>query len=84
MAGASVRLVTQGGSTTETYTHRNHQGSPVGATTANGFFLWRQLYSPYGEKADTTGGGGPTGVPEAESNNEGFTGHISDAHTDLT
>ena len=68
LAGASLRLVNG----EATYTHKDHLGSPVAATDGAGNILWRELYSPYGEKQFD---------PEDNRDNEGFTGHVVDDST---
>ncbi len=58
-----------------TYTHGDHLGSPISATNTAGTVLWRENYLPFGEK---------TLDPSGNQDDEGFTGHISDAATGLT
>ncbi len=55
--------------------HQDHLGSSVASTTAAGAIAWREDTTPYGEKRLD---------PNANKDDEGFTGHISDAATDLT
>lgn len=68
----AVRL-SDGGS--PVYTHKDHLGSAVAATNASGGILWREAYTPFGEKWD-----------RADENNDlaGYTGHIDDSSTKLT
>jgi len=60
---------------TVTYFATDHLGSPVAAMDSSGSVIWRESYSPYGEKLE-----GPSGA----DNDTGYTGHQSDAATDLT
>ena len=57
------------------YTHLDHLGSPVAATSSAGGILWRESYNPFGEKRTD---------PAANRNKPGFTGHVDDAATGLT
>ncbi len=76
MGGRTVaRLKTTGGATTTSYLHQNHLGSPVAATDTGGTVLWREHWTPFGEKLVD---------PAGNQNDEGFTGHIDDAATGLT
>ena len=58
-----------------TYPHADHLGSPVAATAENGTLLWRESYTPFGEKRRQ---------PSANSNSQGYTGHIEDTKLGLT
>jgi len=60
---------------TVTYFATDHLGSPVAAIDSSGSVIWRESYSPYGEKLE-----GPSGA----DNDTGYTGHQFDAATDLT
>ncbi len=69
--GASVRIrngVAQ-------YTHSDHLGSPVAASAANASTLWREHYTPFGEKTVDPGG---------NRNDIGYTGHVQDDASGLT
>jgi len=69
--GASVRIrngVAQ-------YTHSDHLGSPVAASAANASTLWREHYTPFGEK---------TVDPAGNRNDVGYTGHVQDDASGLT
>ena len=75
VAGKTVaRLKTISGSTTASYPHQDHLGSPVAATSTTGAVLWREDYTPYGEERQD---------PAANDNDENFTGHIRDDATGL-
>jgi len=60
---------------TVTYFATDHLGSPVATMDSSGSVIWRESYSPYGEKLE-----GPSGA----DNDTGFTGHQSDVVTGLT
>jgi len=51
------------------YTHLDHQGSPVAASTPSGALAWREQYTPFGEKFSAS---------PANKDNVGYTGHIQD------
>ncbi len=70
--GASVRLDQAG---TPIYTHLDHLGSPILATKHTGHQLWRELYTPFGEKWLN---------PSSNKDNLGYTGHVQDDVTGLT
>jgi len=71
-AGMTIARV-RGNATT--FLHSDHLGSPVAATDIAGNILWRERYSPYGEKQLD---------PALNRDGEGFTGHIDDAASGLT
>ena len=58
-----------------TYMHQNHLGSPIATTDADGQQLWRESYTPYGEKWRADGD---------NDDNVSFTGHIHDTKSNLT
>ena len=58
-----------------TYMHQNHLGSPIATTDADGQQLWRESYTPYGEKWQSDGD---------NDDNVSFTGHIHDTKSNLT
>jgi len=60
---------------TVTYTHHDHLGSAIASTSANGGLLWRESYTPFGEKRLN---------PSQNKDNQGFTGHIEDSTLNLT
>ncbi len=70
-----VRLKTQAGVVTPTYTHNDHLGSASMGTSAGGSILWFESYTPFGE---------PLQTPLANEDNQGHTGHIQDTATGLT
>jgi RHS repeat-associated protein len=70
-----ARLKTVSGSTTVSYLHQDHLGSPAAATDGTGAKLWRENYTPYGEERVDD---------PANDNDESFTGHIKDDATGLT
>lgn len=57
------------------YQHLDHLGSPVAATSSFCGLLWKEVYTPYGEK---------TVDPAGSKNLASFTGHIDDDLTGLT
>lgn len=59
-----------------TYYHNDHSGSPLAATDSNGYVLWREEYSPYGERVLRD--------PLAGGNHLWFTGHSHDEDSGLT
>jgi RHS repeat-associated protein len=69
-----ARLKTVSGSTTVSYLHQDHLGSPAAATDGTGAKLWRENYTPYGEERVDD---------PANDNDESFTGHIRDEDTGL-
>lgn len=71
----AIRLHGGGASYREEHPHQDHLGSPVAATDSGGNVLWREQYTPFGEKRLD---------PALNFDNEGFTGHIDDAATGLT
>ena len=52
-----------------TFTHKDLLGSPIAASDMSGTILWREQYTPYGEKLLD---------PAGNAGNEGFTGHTED------
>jgi len=60
---------------TVTYFATDHLGSPVAVMDSSGSVIWRESYTPYGEKRENPSGG---------DNDTGYTGHQFDAVTDLT
>ena len=76
VAGQSIARVHAGGNIR--YAHNDHLGSAVSETNTSSQVRWQQNFTPFGEKRDQTGGL----IADAEDE-EGFTGHISDA-TGLT
>jgi len=58
-----------------TYPHVDHLGSPVAATTESGTLLWRERYTPFGEKRSQ---------PKGNIDSQGYTGHIEDTKLGLT
>ena len=72
-----ARIQRRDGETNEevTYMHQNHLGSPIATTDVGGELLWRESYTPYGEKWRADGD---------NDNNASFTGHIHDTKTNLT
>ncbi len=59
-----------------TFYHYDLLGSPVAATNEKGEVLWREEYSPYGNKLL---------IQDAMSDNvRGYTGHVHDTETGLT
>lgn len=58
-----------------TYLHNDHLGSPIAATRRADDILWREEYTPYGEKMIDNSANDDLG---------GFTGHIDDSSTGLT
>lgn len=56
-------------------THLDHQGSPVAATSWQGGLLWRESYTPFGDKRLD---------PAVNRDKPSFTGHIDDGATGLT
>ncbi len=69
--GAQVRLING----TPEYTHLDHQGSPQLATNTTGGVLWREHYTPFGEKQTSAA---------ANDNDIGYTGHVMDEASGLT
>ena len=57
------------------YMHQDHLGSPIVASNADGNVLWRESYTPFGEKWLSDGD---------NDDNVGFTGHIQDHKSGLT
>ncbi len=76
VAGQSIARVHAGGNIR--YAHNDHLGSAVSETNTSSQVRWQQNFTPYGEKRDQAG----FGIADTEDE-EGFTGHISDA-TGLT
>lgn len=74
LGGASVRLIN---GANPLYTHKDHLGSPLGATDSAGNVLWWDVYTPFGERVNGLGGDSSTNSA-INDNNEGFTGHIED------
>ncbi len=60
---------------TVTYYHTDALGTPVAATDESGNVLWREHYSPFGEKLDNS--------QASQSNTVGYTGHQFDSDTGL-
>ena len=60
---------------TVTYYHTDALGTPVAATDESGHVLWREHYSPFGEKLDDS--------QASQSSNVGYTGHQFDSDTGL-
>ena len=60
---------------TVTYVHQNHLGSPIATTDESGNVLWRESYTPFGEKWASDGD---------NDDNASFTGHIHDSKSNLT
>jgi len=56
-------------------THLDHLGSPVAATSWQGGLLWRESYTPFGDKQLD---------PAVNRDKPSFTGHIDDGATGLT
>jgi len=56
------------------YIHLDHLGSPVAETDQSGSVVWKERYTPFGEKLDN---------PDGNKDDQGFTGHISDNDTGL-
>ena len=76
LAGRTVALLRGGGSSlTASYVHQDELGSAVAATDDQGRILWRESYTPYGEKRNQ---------PADNDDGEGFTSHIEDTDTGLT
>ncbi len=67
-----ARIKDDGATETVSYLHQDHLGSPVAATDTSGTVLWREHWTPFGEKLVD---------PAGNRNDEGFTGHIDDAAT---
>ena len=61
---------------TITYYHLDAQGSPVAATNEQGQVIWREYYTPYGERLNKD--------PAATPNTRWYTGHPHDDDTGLT
>ena len=61
---------------TITYVHTDMLGSPIAETDESGNVLWREHYSPFGEKLDNTA--------QSTGNDVGYTGHQHDRETGLT
>lgn len=61
---------------TITYYHLDAQGSPVAATNEQGQVIWREYYTPYGERLNKD--------PAATANTRWYTGHPHDDDTGLT
>ena len=59
-----------------TFYHYDLLGSPVAATNEKGEVLWREEYSPYGNKL--------LNQDAMSDNARGYTGHVHDAETGLT
>lgn len=59
-----------------TYYHTDITGSPIAATNSSGVVIWREEFTPYGEKA--------LQEVASESNRLWFTGHHHDDQTGLT
>jgi len=76
LIGVLASLLAQVRSETITYMHTDALGTPVAATDESGNVLWREHYTPFGEKVDK----------EAASvnNSIGYTGHVNDSDTGLT
>jgi len=76
LLGVLASLLAQVRSETITYMHTDALGTPVAATDESGNVLWREHYTPFGEKVDK----------EAASvnNSIGYTGHVNDSDTGLT
>jgi RHS repeat-associated protein len=72
--GITVRANTHNGGYVVTYL--DAQGTPVvGTNGSSTSILWRELYTPFGEK---------TIDPTGNQNNQGYTGHIQDDASGLT
>jgi len=76
LLGVLASLLAQVRSETITYVHTDMMGSPIAETDESGNVLWREHYTPFGEKVDK----------EAASvnNSIGYTGHVNDSDTGLT
>ncbi|WP_161965993.1 RHS repeat domain-containing protein [Steroidobacter cummioxidans] len=59
-----------------TYYHNDVAGSPIAATDAKGYYIWRTSYEPYGQRIQND-------IEYAASieNNRWFTGHVEDVET---
>jgi RHS repeat-associated protein len=66
-----AEIRTAGSATSTKYLHPDISGSPRLATDASGVLLWRESYTPYGEKLNATEG------------KTGYTGHAYDAESGL-
>lgn len=69
-----IEVDTAASTLTRTYLHPDHLGSAAAGTSQSGTVLWREQYTPYGEKLT---------APAANDNQGGFTGHIDDVDTGL-
>jgi len=76
LIGVLASLLLPVWSDTITYVHTDMMGSPIAETDESGNVLWREHYTPFGEKVDK----------EAASvnNSIGYTGHVNDSDTGLT
>jgi len=76
LIGVLASLLLPVWSDTITYVHTDMMGSPIAETDESGNVLWREHYTPFGEKVDK----------EAASvnNSIGYTGHVNDNDTGLT
>lgn len=63
------------GAAKTTYYHVDLLGSPVAATDAQGAVIWREAYTPYGDRT--------TNSPGAADNELWFTGKVQDPETNL-
>lgn len=57
------------------YWHKDHLGSIVASTNANGGVIERMAYDPFGKRRNINGAFDQTGTIEPTSTNRGFTGH---------
>ncbi|WP_176780380.1 hypothetical protein, partial [Maricaulis salignorans] len=75
LAGRTVvRLSETSSGTAAFFTHGDHLGSPLAATTSSGGLLWREDYTPFGEARQQ---------PVANEEGDSFTGHITDTDTGM-
>jgi len=75
LIGVLASLLTQVRSETITYMHTDALGTPVAATDESGNVLWREQYSPFGEKQENS--------LASQKNDVGYTGHQFDSDTGL-
>lgn len=59
-----------------TYYHNDVAGSPIAATDAKGYYIWRTSYEPYGQRIQND-----AEYAASIENNRWFTGHVEDVET---
>lgn len=71
-----ITVVVKARAETITYLHNDFLGSPVAATDANGALIWREDYTPYGERTQNSA--------DASTNRQFYTGKPLDKETGLS